>query len=55
MTCWACSPQFKPKFVKRFATLGEQGKAAIQAYADEVRARSFPAAEHTFSDKAPAK
>ncbi|WP_306153525.1 3-methyl-2-oxobutanoate hydroxymethyltransferase [Roseovarius sp. MMSF_3281] len=46
---------FKPKFVKRYGTLGEDGKAAIRAYADEVRARSFPAPEHTFADKAPAK
>jgi 3-methyl-2-oxobutanoate hydroxymethyltransferase len=44
---------FKPTFVKRFATLGEDAQAAINAYADEVRARRFPAAEHTFSDKAP--
>jgi len=44
---------FKPKFVKRYATLGADGEAAIRAYADEVRARRFPAAEHTFSDKAP--
>lgn len=46
---------FKPKFVKRFATLGDDGKTAIQSYANEVRARSFPGPEHTFSDKAPAK
>ena len=46
---------FKPKFVKRFGNLGDEGRAAIQAYADEVRARSFPAAEHTFADKAPTK
>lgn len=44
---------FKPKFVKRYAQLGQDGEAAINAYADEVRARSFPAAEHVFSDKAP--
>jgi len=44
---------FKPKFVKRFGTLGDDGRAAIRAYADEVRARSFPAPEHTFSDEAP--
>lgn len=42
---------FKPKFVKRFGTLGEDGEAAIAAYAEEVRARSFPAAEHTFADE----
>lgn len=46
---------FKAKFVKRFATLGEQGEAAIAQYAQEVRARTFPAPEHTFSDKAPGK
>ena len=46
---------FKPKFVKRYGTLGEDGEAAIRAYAEEVRARSFPAPEHTFADKAPGK
>ena len=44
---------FKPKFVKRYGSLGEDGKAAIRAYSKEVRARSFPADEHIFSDKAP--
>ena len=47
--------EFKPKFVKRFGTLGDDGKAAIQAYADEVRARTFPGPEHIFADKAPSK
>lgn len=47
--------EFKPRFVKRFANLGDDGKAAIEAYADEVRARRFPAEEHVFSDKAPSK
>ena len=47
--------EFKPKFVKRFATLGQDGTAAIEAYAAEVRARSFPGPEHIFSDKAPKK
>ncbi|MFK7940460.1 MAG: 3-methyl-2-oxobutanoate hydroxymethyltransferase [Roseovarius sp.] len=46
---------FKPKFVKRYAALGDEGRAAIQSYADEVRARTFPAPEHTFADKAPSK
>lgn len=46
---------FKPKFVKRYGNLGQDGEAAIKAYADEVRTRSFPAPEHTFSDKAPGK
>ena len=44
---------FKPKFVKRYASLGAEGEAAIAAYAAEVRARTFPAPEHTFADKAP--
>ncbi len=44
---------FKAKFVKRYATLGEQAEAAIADYAAEVRARSFPAPEHVFADVAP--
>jgi len=47
--------QFKPKFVKRYANLGADGAEAIAEYAREVRARSFPAAEHIFADKAPQK
>ncbi|MEI4262920.1 3-methyl-2-oxobutanoate hydroxymethyltransferase [Roseovarius sp. D0-M9] len=46
---------FKPKFVKRYAALGQDGEAAIAAYAAEVRARAFPAREHLFTDEAPAK
>ena len=46
---------FKPKFVKRYADLGTQGEAAIAAYADEVRARQFPADEHTFAAEQPKK
>ena len=44
---------FKPKFVKRYATLGDTGGQAIAAYAEEVRNRSFPAPEHVFADTAP--
>lgn len=43
---------FKPKFVKHYGTLGDDGKAAIKAYADDVRARIFPAHEHIFADEA---
>ncbi|EPX79578.1 3-methyl-2-oxobutanoate hydroxymethyltransferase [Salipiger mucosus] len=46
---------FKPKFVKRYATLGEQAEAAVAAYAEEVRARQFPGPEHAFADAAPEK
>ncbi|MGB3389704.1 MAG: 3-methyl-2-oxobutanoate hydroxymethyltransferase [Pseudaminobacter sp.] len=41
---------FRPKFVKRYAELGNQAEAAVAAYAAEVRARHFPAAEHIFAD-----
>ena len=41
---------FKPKFVKRYATLAGTAEAAVQAYADEVRAGAFPSAEHIFAD-----
>ena len=42
---------FKPKFVKRFASLGDDAAKAVRAYAAEVRARRFPGPEHIFSDK----
>jgi len=37
-----------PKFVKRFAEVGVAIEDAIEAYATEVRARNFPAEEHTY-------
>jgi len=43
---------FKPRFVKRFADLAPQISEAFAAYAEEVRARTFPAQEHTFQVKA---
>jgi 3-methyl-2-oxobutanoate hydroxymethyltransferase len=45
--------EFRPKFVKRYADLGDLADAAIGAYAAEVRARAFPAPEHSFGDEAP--
>lgn len=42
---------FRPKFVKRYAELGETASAAIAEYAQEVRERRFPAAEHVFGDE----
>jgi 3-methyl-2-oxobutanoate hydroxymethyltransferase len=41
---------FRPKFVKRYAELGAQAGEAIAAYAQEVRARHFPAPDHVFGD-----
>jgi 3-methyl-2-oxobutanoate hydroxymethyltransferase len=37
-----------PKFVKRYGDLRSHIHDAIAGYADEVRARSFPAAEHVY-------
>ena len=47
--------EFRPKFVKRYAELGKAADEAIAAYAAEVRARAFPADEHSFPDTLPAK
>lgn len=41
---------FRPKFVKRYAELGQDAGEAIAAYAAEVRARTFPGPEHGFAD-----
>lgn len=46
--------EFRPKFVKRYAELGRAADEGIAAYAAEVRARTFPAAEHSFADVLPA-
>ena len=43
---------FRPKFVKRYAELGEAADKAIAQYASEVRARQFPGLEHSFSNPA---
>ena len=39
---------FKPRFVKHYAQLEDEITGALAAYREEVRARSFPADEHTF-------
>jgi 3-methyl-2-oxobutanoate hydroxymethyltransferase len=46
---------FRPKFVKRYAELGQTASDAIAAYAADVRSRSFPGPEHAFPDVLPAK
>ncbi len=38
-----------PRFAKRYAGLRAQMVAAVSEFADEVRGRRFPAAEHTYS------
>lgn len=44
-----------PKFVKKFAEIGEAMDKAFADYAREVKAHTFPAVEHTYEMKAPAK
>lgn len=38
-----------PKFVKEFGAVGAAIEGAIRGYAEEVRARTFPAPEHTYA------
>ena len=42
-----------PKFVKEFGAIGAAIEGAIKGYADEVRARSFPAPQHTYAMRPP--
>ncbi|RED52346.1 3-methyl-2-oxobutanoate hydroxymethyltransferase [Aestuariispira insulae] len=44
--------EFTPKFVKRYAELGEAVDQAVEQYAADVKARQFPGAEHCFGLKA---
>jgi 3-methyl-2-oxobutanoate hydroxymethyltransferase len=39
---------FNPKFLKRYAAMGESVRAAIRSYAAEVRDGSYPGPEHSF-------
>jgi 3-methyl-2-oxobutanoate hydroxymethyltransferase len=40
---------FTPKFVKKYANLGEQTLKALQTYAQDVRAGGFPEPQHTYN------
>lgn len=40
---------FTPKFVKRYAEIGEQMTAAFVQYGEEVRSGEFPGTKHTFA------
>ena len=39
---------FQPKFVKRYAELGEAVEKAVERYAADVRVRRFPGPEHCY-------
>ena len=41
--------EFKPKFVTRYADIGESLDRAIAAYAEDVKSRRFPAPENLFT------
>jgi 3-methyl-2-oxobutanoate hydroxymethyltransferase len=41
-------PDFKPKFAKRYVDLGTAVRNAVETYCAEVRAGTFPSAEHSF-------
>ena len=43
---------FTPRFARRYAELGDGLSKAIGQYAEDVRARRFPAAEHCFNPPA---
>src|SRR6478609_9957748 len=39
---------FQPKFAKRFAAVKDEMRRGVDAYAEAVRTRAFPAPEHTY-------
>ena len=43
-----------PKFVRRFGSVADHIREAVEAYTGAVRERSFPAPEHTYAMKKPA-
>jgi 3-methyl-2-oxobutanoate hydroxymethyltransferase len=42
-----------PRFVKRYADLASEVKAAVQRYADDVRVGAFPESKHCFGVQKP--
>ena len=43
---------FQPKFAKRFASVKDEMRRGVDAYADEVRTRTFPGARAHVRDRA---
>ena len=48
------SGDFRPKFVRRYAQLGEVIRDAARRFSEDVRSGEFPSAEETFLSDAPA-
>lgn len=44
------TPNLRPKFVKRYAELYEDGKRAVAGYCAEVKSGAFPSEEHAFGN-----
>ncbi|MEE2779519.1 MAG: 3-methyl-2-oxobutanoate hydroxymethyltransferase [Myxococcota bacterium] len=40
--------EFSPRFLKRYAEMGDDVHDAVRAYVSDVKARQFPGPEHTF-------
>jgi 3-methyl-2-oxobutanoate hydroxymethyltransferase len=49
------SGDWTPRFVRRYRELGQEVEQAAAAYAEDVRARRFPAPEHCFGTRSPAR
>ena len=45
------NPGFQPRFLKRFAELGESARTGVDAYVREVRDGRFPDSEHSFDSQ----
>ena len=41
--------RFTPKFIKRYADIGDAMRAAFETYGEEVKAGTFPTDEHAYS------
>jgi len=44
------NPEFQPKFVKKFAKLGEEVVQALATFRSETQSGAFPSAAHSYSD-----
>lgn len=42
------NPDFQPKFLKRYATMGDTIREAVSAYCKDVKEGSFPTSDHVF-------
>lgn len=43
------NPDFQPRFLRRFAEVGEAAREGFAAYVQAVKSREYPADEHTFA------